>query len=116
MSARHDFEISQGSTFHKTVRYRPSNGGDFTGYGARLIANSGSVTVLNLTPGEGITCTPGVNELEVSIDIAATDTALLNFKKASYELKLYVGSWVSEPILKGTIKLDLQEDVNEVSP
>ena len=111
MSRKHDFTIYQGSTFSKTVTYKP--GGvvaDLTGYGAKLIANSGNTTVLNLSVGNGITIIGA--EGKIVIDLTATQTDALNFTKASYELKLTHGAYVSPPIIEGKIIFDTSEKVH----
>lgn len=113
MSRKHDFTIYQGSTFSKTVTYKP--GGvvaDLTGYSVSFIANQTGTTVINLSVGNGITVTPLEGKIVISLD--AQETSDLNFSKASYELKLILGGYVSPPILKGKIVLEREEKV--ISP
>jgi hypothetical protein len=104
---RHDFTIEQGATFHKTVTYLAAGVPvDLTGYTATLIAKHtpSSVTKdLNLSIGSGLSI-PAPLTGAVEIDLTAAQTALLDFKKSSYELLIINGAY-KKRLLQGKVYL-----------
>lgn len=102
-----DLEILQGSTFQKEFEYTDSAGDpvDLTGYTARMQIRStyDKPILLELTT-ESANIILGTTTGVISLYVSATDTELLNFSKAKYDLELISGEYVYR-VLEGSVKL-----------
>lgn len=108
-AASHDFEIEQGATLLKTVTWKDDNGTpiNLTGCTARLQARSStsSPTVLIdlTTENGGIVITPLTGTL--TLNMTATQTAALAFKRAKYDLEVVDAAGFVTRLLQGSISV-----------
>jgi hypothetical protein len=93
VAQRYDFEIEQGSTLSKTITLLLDGAVfDLTGYQARFearekVGDTTEVISLTSSPAAGLTIT-AVSGIIV-LAMTPTQTALLDFQRASYSLEVY---------------------------
>ena len=103
--AKTDLVIFQGATFSKLLKLSVAGTPmDITGYTFRMQVRESKATsspiLLELTSANGkITTVPLMGE--VSLEVSATDTALLSFLQAFYDLEMVNGTVVTR-ILEGS--------------
>lgn len=108
----YDFLIEQGATFTATITWRDVNDVpvNLTGYTARMQIRpseaSATVTLELTTANARITL--GGSAGTISLNVTATDTALLGAGAYVYDLELISGSAVVTRLLQGAATIDAE--------
>jgi hypothetical protein len=109
--AKIDLTIYQGSTFSQEFQWKvgsPPTPVDLTGYSARMHIrqkiNSPDPIIALTTENGRIVFKDRTNGI-FSLEISATDTALLNFRSAVYDLEMVSPSGFVQRLMEGSVEL-----------
>lgn len=108
MAATYNIEIDQGVPFNLFFTWKDSAGTpiDITGYTASMqvrAKKTSTAKILDLTSPSDIVLGDAAGT--VSVNVTGTNTGLLNFKEAVYDLVLTSGVGVPSRVLEGEVTL-----------
>ena len=109
----YNFTIEQGATFTRTFKYKDSTGNaiDLSNHAVRMqlrTSINASTTIISLTEAQtandSVISVGGTGNNEITVTITASDTALMTFERAVYDLEIQASSVVTR-LLQGKVKL-----------
>lgn len=112
-AAIYNFTLEQKVTFHRLLTYKDARGFpvDLTGYEARMqIRDQAGEVVATLTDTNGGIVLGGP-EGTIQLNISETETSLMTFATALYDLKLIAPDGMSMRLLQGKVTLSIGQTV-----
>lgn len=105
----YDFEIEQGTTFNKEFLYKDVNDDpvNLSGYTARMQVRStvsSADVLLSLTTENG-RITMGGAAGTIDLDLTATDTAAITWRRGVYDLEIVSSNGTVTRLLQGVITI-----------